>query len=292
MSQKSQNINLLVEKLRDIPTLSVVVTKLMEMVNDPNTSASQIAQVLKKDQVLTAKVLRLVNSAYYNLSTEVTDVTKALGFLGFNTISVLVLGTSVFSSFDLAAAPYFKVKEFWKHSLATALAGELIATKLKVSRPQDVFTCGLLHDIGKIALFKIAQEDLKAVIEKTLEANMSFLDAESALGLPGHTVVGERLAEQWKLPVIIRKTIRYHHRNIEDMESIYPQMKPTIMIVTIADILTKRMSLGFSGDLMQPEYPANYMQLLNLSHAQLKEIEDGMPEEMDRLDAFLTAGQS
>ncbi len=244
----SQNLTLLVDKLRDIPTLSIVVTRLVEMVNDPKTSASQVAEVLKRDQVLTAKVLRLVNSSYYNLSTEVTDVSKALGFLGFNTISVLVLGTSVFSSFDLKAAPFFNVKEFWKHSLSTALAGELIALKLKYPKPQDVFTCGLLHDVGKIALFKISIDDLKNVVEKSAQENISFLDAESALGLPGHTVLGERLAEQWKLPVVIRKTIRYHHKDIENMESIYPQMKPVIMMATIANVLSKRLQLGFSGD--------------------------------------------
>ncbi|NCN26585.1 HDOD domain-containing protein [bacterium] len=289
MVQSARTITFHVEKLRDIPTLSIVVTKLMDMVNDPNTSANQIAEVLKKDQVLTAKVLRLVNSAFYNLSTEVTDVTKALGFLGFNTISVLVLGTSVFSSFDLKAAPYFKVSEFWKHSLCTAVAGELIATRLKVSRPQDAFTCGLLHDVGKIALFKVAQDDLKEVVELARNENISFLEAETALGLPGHTVIGERLAEQWKLPVVIRKTIRFHHRDVTEMESIYPQMKPTIMIATIADIMSKRLSLGFSGDETKPEYPANYLQQLNISTDLLTSIEAKMPEEMERVGAFLAA---
>ncbi len=285
----SQNLTLLVDKLRDIPTLSIVVTRLVEMVNDPKTSASQVAEVLKRDQVLTAKVLRLVNSSYYNLSTEVTDVSKALGFLGFNTISVLVLGTSVFSSFDLKAAPFFNVKEFWKHSLSTALAGELIALKLKYPKPQDVFTCGLLHDVGKIALFKISIDDLKNVVEKSAQENISFLDAESALGLPGHSVLGERLAEQWKLPVVIRKTIRYHHKDIENMESIYPQMKPVIMMATIANVLSKRLQLGFSGDLLIPNYPANYLKCLNLDISSLEEIEKRMPAEMERIEAFLAA---
>jgi len=79
-SQDFKNIPLLVEKLRDIPTLSVVVTKIMELVNNPRTSAPQIAEVLKRDQVLSAKVLRLVNSSFYNLSTEVTDVSEPWHF--------------------------------------------------------------------------------------------------------------------------------------------------------------------------------------------------------------------
>ncbi len=284
-----QNLPALVDKLRDIPTLSVVVTRVMELVNNPKTSANQIADVLKRDQVLTAKILRLVNSSFYNLSTEVTDVSRALGFLGFNTISVLVLGTSVFSAFDLNAAPYFNVIEFWKHSLATAIAGELIAKKIRHPKPEDCFTCGLLHDIGKIALFHVSKDDMKAVVEKANLENKSFLTAETELGLPGHTLLGERLAERWQLPVVIRKTIRYHHRDISDMESIYPNLKPAIMIASTANVLVKRLNLGTSGDQLKPEYLASYLKALNLDEAVIKEIEEAMPQEMERVNGFLSA---
>jgi putative nucleotidyltransferase with HDIG domain len=279
----------LVDKLRDIPTLSVVVQQVMALVNNPRTSANQIADILKRDQVLTAKVLRLVNSSFYNLSTPVTDVTKALGFLGFNSVSMLVLGTSVFSSFEIQAADYFNVLEFWKHSLATAITAETIAKKTRLAKPEEAFTCGLLHDLGKVALFTISPKDLKAVVDIALTKNISFLEAESELGLPGHTVLGERLAERWQLPVVIRKAIRFHHRDIEDMESIYPNMKPSVMITTLANILSKRMALGRSGDALKPDYPANYLKALNLKAVTLEEIEKQIPNEMDRAQGFLSA---
>jgi putative nucleotidyltransferase with HDIG domain len=282
----------LVDKLRDIPTLSVVVQRVMELVNNPKTSAPQIAEVLKRDQVLTAKVLRLVNSSFYNLSTEVTDVSRALAFLGFNSISMLVLGTSVFSSFEIRSAPYFNVLEFWRHSLASAIAAEMIARKLKVSKPEDAFTCGLLHDIGKIAMFKVAPDDLKLIVNKAKSDGISFLDAETALEFPGHTVLGERLAEKWQLPVIIRKTIRYHHRDIEHMESIYPQMKPLIMIATLGNIMAKRFKIGESGDSILPEYPTNYLRIINLTPTMIKDIEASMEKEMDRASSFLSASLS
>jgi putative nucleotidyltransferase with HDIG domain len=282
----------LVDKLRDIPTLSVVVQRVMELVNNPKTSAPQIAEVLKRDQVLTAKVLRLVNSSFYNLSTEVTDVSRALAFLGFNSISMLVLGTSVFSSFEIRSAPYFNVLEFWRHSLASAIAAEMIARKLKVSKPEDAFTCGLLHDIGKIAMFKVAPDDLKLIVNKAKSDGISFLDAETALEFPGHTVIGERLAEKWQLPVMIRKTIRYHHRDIEHMESIYPQMKPLIMIATLGNIMAKRFKIGESGDSILPEYPTNYLRIINLTPTMIKDIEASMEKEMDRASSFLSASLS
>ena len=283
-----QDLPLLVDKLRDIPTLSVVVTKVMELVNNPRTSAPQIAEVLKRDQVLTAKVLRLVNSSFYNLSTQITDVSRALGFLGFNTISVLVLGTSVFSSFEMAASSYFDVMGFWRHSLATAISGELLARKIKLAKPEDCFTCGLLHDVGKIALFKVSPDDLRAVVERSREKNISFLEAETELGLPGHPVLGERLAERWQLPVVIRKTIRYHHRDIEPLTTIFANMKPTIMVSTLGNIMCKRLSLGDSGDSVKPEYPENYLKFLNMSPDLLAEVETLMGTEMERAESFLT----
>jgi putative nucleotidyltransferase with HDIG domain len=288
--KNSQSVGLLVDKLRDIPTLSVVVLKVMELVNNPKTSAAQIADVLRRDQILTAKILRLVNSSFYALATPVTDVPRALGFLGYNTISVLVLGTSVFSTFEVSETPYFNVMGFWKHSLASAIAAEMLAKRIKLARPEDVFTCGLLHDLGKIALFQVSKEDFKAVIEKTTMENKTFLEAETELGLPGHTILGERLAERWQLPVVIRKTIRYHHRDIEPMTSVYASMKPTIMTATIGNLIAKRFSLGESGDNAKPEYPANYLRILNITPDILKEIEDKMPDEMDRAQAFLNAG--
>jgi putative nucleotidyltransferase with HDIG domain len=282
----------LVDKLRDIPTLSVVVNRVMELVNNPRTSAPQIAEVLKKDQVLTAKVLRLVNSSFYNFSTPVTDVSKALGFLGFNTVSVLVLGTSVFSAFEMSAAPYFNVREFWKHSLAVAIAAEMIAKKTKVGvRPEDAFTCGLLHDVGKIALFKVAPDQLKRVVEKSKKENISFFKAESELGLPGHTVLGERLAENWQLPVVIRKAIRFHHRDVEPLETVYAAMKPTLMVVTTANQLCKNLELGQSGDAEKPSYFDNYLEALGLNSDSLKQVAEQMEQEMVRVEGFLSSQQ-
>src|SRR5271170_3496948 len=142
----------LLNKLHDIPTLPVVAMRVNELINDPNSSSSDIADVLKKDQVLTAKILRLVNSSYYAIPGGVTDVQRALAFLGFNTLAQLVLSLSVFSVFSTFDNQDFSMMEFWKHALGTAVGAELLAKKLKFKKPEEAFTCGLLHDIGKLVL--------------------------------------------------------------------------------------------------------------------------------------------
>src|SRR3954469_25366687 len=111
----------LLNKLQDIPTLPVVAMKVNQLINDPNSSSSDIAEVLKKDQVLTAKILRLVNSSYYSIPGRVADVQRALAFLGFNTLAQLVLSLSVFSFFTSPDSEEFSMPEFWRHALATAV---------------------------------------------------------------------------------------------------------------------------------------------------------------------------
>src|SRR5271170_1134879 len=107
----------LLAKLQDIPTLPVVAMKVNELINDPNSSSADIAAVLKKDQVLTAKVLRLVKSSYYSIPGGVADVQRALAFLGFNTLAQLVLSLSIFSVFKRNGKGEFSMLDFWKHAL-------------------------------------------------------------------------------------------------------------------------------------------------------------------------------
>jgi putative nucleotidyltransferase with HDIG domain len=202
---------------------------------------------------------------------------------------MLVLGTSVFSAFEIRQAPYFNVIDFWKHALATALIAELLAKKLKISRPEDAFTCGLLHDIGKIALFRVSPDLMKSVCDKAKLEGLSFLDAEMQLGLPGHTLLGERLAERWQLPVIIRKAVRYHHRNIIPMDSIYANMKPTLMVVSLANDIAKRLA---GVEAKTSDYEAPYRDALGISSEVLAQIEAEIPREMERADGFLSASLS
>src|SRR5438270_11481500 len=142
----------MIEKLQDIPTLPIVAMKVNELINDPTSSSSDIADVLKKDQVLTAKILRLVNSSYYAIPGGVADVQRALAFLGFNTLAQLVLGLSVFSFFTDFENEEFSMMDFWRHAIATGVCSEILAKRLKMPKPEEAFTCGLLHDVGKLVL--------------------------------------------------------------------------------------------------------------------------------------------
>ena len=279
----------LLEKLHDIPTLSVVAVAVNDLINDPNSSSADIAQVLKKDQVLTAKILRLVNSSYYAIPGGVADVQRALAFLGFNTLAQLVLSLSVFSVFSTIDNDDFSMLDFWQHALGTAVCSELLAKKLKLPRPEEAFTCGLLHDIGKLVLHEIDPGRLVDIVKEAATHSCSFVDVERKWDLPGHSFLGEVIATKWGLPQVIRLSIRYHHFDVSKMDSILASAKPMIQIVRLANTICIKNHVGKSGDCSDGTITPDMLKPLNLTMNDIPAIEAELAKDIERAGAFLNA---
>lgn len=277
----------LLEKLNDIPTLPMVANQVTNLINDPNSSSGDIASVLRKDQVLTAKVLKLINSPYYGIPGEITDVQRALAFLGFNTIAQLVLSLSVFSLFPRDSKDSFSILEFWKHALATAVVSEIIAKKVGYERPEECFTCGLLHDIGKLVLKQIAPEEFQKVVDLAKKKSISYTAAEEELGIPGHGYLGENIAERWRLPLVIRVTIRYHHFDVTNMETILESFKKPIHIVRLANQWVVSKSIGYSGDASGGNLNDALFANLGIEAKVIEALTEEMLEEIDNAGSFL-----
>ena len=277
----------ILEKLNDIPTLPVVATRVTELINDPNSSSGDIADVLKKDQVLTAKVLKLINSPYYGIPGEVTDVKRALAYLGFNTLAQLVLSISVIGVFQGNKNTKFSLQAFWKHALGTAVTAEVIAKKIGYKKPEECFTCGLLHDIGKIVLLQIAPEEFFRVVEFAEANKMSFYEAERRLEVPTHGYLGEYIADKWRLPMVIRMSIRYHHTDVAKMETILDSMKPVVQTVALANQLVVKNNIGYSGDASGGLVNEEILAPLGLTEADLPNLMERAQKNIDDASAFL-----
>lgn len=279
----------LLSKLHDIPTLPLVAMRVNELINDPNSSSVDIAQVLKKDQVLTAKILRLVNSSYYAIPGGVADVQRALAFLGFNTLAQLVLSLSVFPMFSSIDESELSMLEFWRHALGTAVCSELIAKRLRHPRPEEAFTCGLLHDIGKLVLHEIDPARLQAIVRETHRRKCSFVEIEREWDLPGHSYLGEVIASKWGLPQVIRLAIRYHHFDVTSMDSVLASAKPVIQIVRLANTLCVQQKVGNSGDCSEGEITRDLLAPLGMKKDELPEVMEQFNIDMEKAGAFLNA---
>jgi HD-like signal output (HDOD) protein len=192
------------KKLADLPPLPAVITRIMQTVNNPDTSAEDLNKLISMDPGLASKVLRIVNSSYYGFPKRISTVTHAVVILGFNTVRNLVLGVSAFGLLGQKSMPYgLNRVKFWEHSIATAVAGGVVArTRLPKLRsaPDDAFIGGLLHDLGALFLDSYFPVQFAVAMAFAARENKTLLEAETmVLGLD-HVMVGRRIAEFWNFP--------------------------------------------------------------------------------------------
>ena len=274
-----------------MPSLSVTVSKIMTLANDPNASASDLNKIISLDPVLMGKVLRLVNSAYYGLNQKITSLVRAIIMLGINTIKNLALSTAVLGTFQQGTEhSVLDMEGFWRHSLCVGVTSRLLAKKRKIDTKhiEEYFIAGLLHDIGKIPLANaLAQPYSQAIRTADADTMPLFISERDVIGTD-HMEVGDMIAENWKLDNYIRDSIVRHHQPLE-----YEGTTPDILYtVCIANYYANDMEIGFAGDRHPGLLPQEIFTKCNLSLDYLDSIEEEIRKEIEKAKVFLeTAAQ-
>jgi putative nucleotidyltransferase with HDIG domain len=281
-------LDLLLARVDHLPTLPTVAMSVGRLVEDPASDSRIIADALKADQALSARVLALVNSAHYAIPGGVADVRRAVSYLGFNTVYQLVITVSVFDALGEVPGTDFDLKSLWRHSLGVAIVAEAAARQIGHASPEDMFSAGLLHDIGKVALAKIAQDKLGDVVRTAISSGISFRESELSHGLPSHDQLGRRLAERWRLPGTVVAGIGHHHR-LDDaaLALLPPNLRVVPDVVALGDVLCRRAEIGSGGDAITREVDPRVIERLNLSDATVQTIADELPRALERSKVFL-----
>jgi len=207
------------EKLRDLPSLPEVVTRVTEIVQDPKSSAAQLGKIIAHDSGLTSRVLRMVNSAYYGFPKQISSIQHAITILGFTTIKSLVLSSSIFRIFapKSGTSNSLDYKKFWKHSLLTAIASRNIYQKLFFKSDENIFSAAILHDIGKLMLDQYDHDNYARALSEAPNVLLSddVLKAEQKNCDVTHQYIGHFVSESWNLPETLSDVILYHHSPLE-----------------------------------------------------------------------------
>jgi len=221
------------DSIKDIPTLPTIVFELNELLQDPNTPITNISDIIEKDQAMSLKVLKLVNSAFYGIHKDVNDIGNAIVLLGFNTVRNAIVSLGVIKLFSgMKSLEGFDISDFWKHSLAVAVVSKSLGEKTKIASPDSCFVGGLLHDIGKVILAQYFQDLFEKVWNTAKRENISFYEAEKKEISIDHGRIGAHLATNWELPENFIDVIRWHHDVRNDSES-----KKLILIIYLSDII-------------------------------------------------------
>lgn len=279
MSLDKRIIRKRVEALKSVPTLPGVFEKITLLMDNPATATEDVANIIASDQALSAKVLRVVNSALYGFPGRISNVTHALIILGFDVVKGLVLSTSVF---DMMLARGFH--GLWQHSLSCAVAAGIIARKTNHPNPEEVSVAGLLHDLGKVIIAIELPEQAPLVDQAAEERDIPTYEAEGEILGFTHANVGQWLSEKWNLPNTLADPITYHHKpNLSEF------VKHPTAVVHVADILVTGMGFGAAGANLVSPIDSEAWETLEISDPLLEEIISETEDKLEDAEDFFSA---
>lgn len=258
----------IIRKVRDLPALPNITNEIMRLTEDPDSTVQDIENVIMKDQSLTARVLRLANSAYYGYPRRISTISEASVLLGFQAIRSITLTASVGGLLMKEVPGYGLGKnELWIQSQSCAIISRYIARKVRFSKIDQAYVAGLLRDIGKVIVSYYLTEHFKQIIDKVKNESISFLEAEeSVLGFH-HGQVGAEIAKKWNLPDDLVEAIAYHHS--PEKATINPMLTS---IVHIADAIVMMFGIGLGVDGMIYNFSEEAIKVLGIDGPMLEQL--------------------
>ncbi len=228
-------------------SLPEIFIMLNETLNDPTSSFSDIAKVISLDSALAARILRIVNSSLYSFPSNVETVTHAISIIGTQQLHDLALATTILTKFQGVPEDLVNMDRFWRHSLGCAVTARILAIQCRESNPERFYLCGILHDVGRLIIMENLPEQAREIVARHQgEGGLMFDVEQQVLGFD-HAEVGASLAKAWKLPLSYEEIIACHHKPSKARR--YPVESA---MVNLADIISKAMELGSSGDPFVP----------------------------------------
>ena len=226
----------------DLPALPQVATKVMSLIQDPRCKVKDLERIIYTDQAITARVLRIANSAFYGVRGDVSTLSRAIVILGFNTLrSVVVTGAS--AALHRTKSSCFKDRILWEHSIAVAIAARTIAKECRYASQEEAYLGGLLHDVGKVVLDANMSEEYQEVLEQVYNDRKTFIEAENDVLGFDHCDVGVLMATRWNLAPGLIEAVRLHHQPMG------AEIDPTLCaIVSLANSLCVKLGIGPERD--------------------------------------------
>ena len=274
-----------IREISHIATLPEVTLKIIQLVEDPESTAQDLNNVITNDPALGARILKVVNSAFYGLPGQIGSINRAIVLLGLNAVKNIAIAASLAKLFRGGQiAPSFNARDLWMNSIAVATATRLLAKKANIGLPDEAFLAGLIHDLGIMVEMQANRSKFVETIE-LLDANENMTLREAELQTLGatHEQFGQALCKAWKFPLSFSYVTGFHHRPDE----VASDSRRLVTLVHIADVITARIGVGFTRGVESTEIDAATLENLNLSSEIVEEVAADLPEAMEEAQALL-----
>ncbi|MGZ3606408.1 MAG: HDOD domain-containing protein [Syntrophales bacterium] len=241
---KHNKLDALLKGWVELSSLPFIYIRISNAINDHHSSISDISDIISGDPSLTTRLLRLVNSAFYGFPSKIDTVSRALMAVGTNQIRDLAMATSVLRLFRGIPSGLVSMDSLWRHSVACGVAAKmLVKARPREANVERFFTAGIIHDIGRLAIYKMMPDVAQEMILRCRVSNEPLCLVEKEVIGFDHSDLGRAMAQLWNLPASLEETIAYHHFPWEARQ--YPF---EAAVVYIADYMVHEMQLGDSGE--------------------------------------------
>ncbi|MDR2965141.1 MAG: HDOD domain-containing protein [Treponema sp.] len=279
-------LGLIESYIREMPSLPVSVKKVLEICNNSGCNPSDLNQVISLDPVLTGGLLKLINSAYYGLSSHITSLVKAITMLGINTVKNLVLASAVLGTLPKnKGISGLNMEGYWRHCLCVGVTSKLLAAKQGIDPKyhQEYFTAGLMHDIGKIPLNAVFGEEYVNAVAAADRENKRLVVSENEIFGINHCMSGQIISDMWKLDSSIKDAIVWHH----SLKEYSGENSKILCTVTIANYFAVAYEVGFSG-YRKPKKLDNFVwETIGLNDDVFEILKDRVYQEIEKAQIFL-----
>ena len=290
-AEKAVIVESTVKKISHIATLPEVTLKIIELVEDPSSTAQDLHAVIANDPALCSRILKVVNSAFYGLPRQIGSINRAIVLLGLNAVKNIAIAASLAKLFRGGeVCPKFSARDLWVHSIATAATAKLIADELRMGLPDEAFLAGLIHDIGILVELQADRNKLIEVFERmTFDdeglPQQNMLDVEEEVFGAHHGEFGRCLCETWKFPKSFVHVAGSHHNPMDIPES----NRPLTWVVNVADALVAKMGYGFRSDIMSNEMNPQALAALGITTDMLAQVELKVPAAIEDVEATFSS---
>jgi putative nucleotidyltransferase with HDIG domain len=270
-----------------MPSLSTTVVKVLETCNDPRASANDLKRVISLDPVLTGRVLKLINSAYFALGKPITSLTRAIIMLGVNTVKNLALSYAIMKNMTGSGSFHaFTTNEFWLHCLGVGVVAKSFAAAkgLFPAEQEEYFVAGLLHDLGKLPLNKQFSEEYFQVCQSASKQNEPFyLSEDRRLGID-HCKVGAMIGQKWRLGESLVETLSNHHHPDDCTEN----SRDLVSTISLANQIAIEFKIGAAGDCITDRAMlAQLTDKVGVDYGQLSDFHESVSGEIEKARIFL-----
>ncbi len=234
-----QKIRKQLSSVGNLPSIPHIITEVSQMLDDEKTSALDLCKVISQDQSIATKILSVANSPMYGIPRRVATIDFAIVVIGLEHIRSLLLALSMMEMFKARNTNDWNHNDYWKHSLMVGTTAKKIADDLRYPKSGEVFTSGLLHDLGIVVIQKYLNKEFKQILELVKKDGIPHYTAEKLVLGYTHEDVAEFLFERWNFPVFINEAVLYHHR-----PSLAEKNPVLASLIHLIDYITQRFDTG------------------------------------------------